>query len=201
MRVIEPNFSILERNLLSNKAKSPYMKRWLYLILVFTVSLFHLSSTRPARTQLIDQFSELAIIEMHLYGIPASIKIAQAIVETNWGRSTLALEANNYFGIKCKETWTGPTYMHQDDDKDEKGRIIPSCFRSYSDIQASFRDHSEFLANRKYYRELFSLPPGDYIAWAKGLKKSGYASDPQYAQKLIHLIEQYDLAVFDKVRP
>jgi flagellum-specific peptidoglycan hydrolase FlgJ len=150
---------------------------------------------------LIDQFSTHAINEMHLYGIPASIKIAQAIIETSWGKSPLVQQANNYFGIKCKESWDGPTFMHPDDDRDAKGKLIPSCFRSYENMVSSFRDHSIFLSTRKYYKELFTYPLEDYIMWANGLKKCGYATDPKYAQKLILLIEQYDLAIYDKVKP
>jgi flagellum-specific peptidoglycan hydrolase FlgJ len=172
------------------------------LSIIVLISIFaHLSWTRPQKSEVITRFSAFAIEEMHMYGIPASIKIAQAIVETNWGQSPLALHANNYFGIKCKETWDGPTFMHPDDDRDAKGKIIPSCFRAYDGMQSSFRDHSIFLSTRRYYTDLFKLSKTDYIGWAHGLKKSGYASDPKYAQKLIMVIEQYDLAMFDHAEP
>lgn len=177
------------------------MRRFLCIILILSVSGIQISTTLSVKEQLIEQFAILAVTEMEEYGIPASIKIAQAIVETNWGKSPLAEKANNYFGIKCKETWTGPTFLHPDDDRDKKGRIVPSCFRSYSNISESFRDHSEFLTHRPYYKSLFSLAPYDYIGWAHGLKKCGYATDPKYALKLIHIIEQYDLAKYDKRLP
>lgn len=167
--------------------------------LLLMVGTSSISWTKLDKALLIDTFAELAVEEMHLYGIPASIKIAQAIVETNWGRSPLVIHANNYFGIKCKENWQGPTYMYVDDDRDQMGKLIPSCFRQYEDIRSSFRDHSIFLTQRKYYSPLFHLDKNDYISWAKGLKQCGYATDPKYAQKLIHLIEQYDLSKYDRV--
>jgi flagellum-specific peptidoglycan hydrolase FlgJ len=192
--IIGTKFAIIVKKWLS-------MRRFLCIILLLSISGIQISSTFSVKEQLIEQFAALAVSEMEEYGIPASIKIAQAIVETNWGKSTLAEKANNYFGIKCKETWTGPTFFHPDDDRDKKGRIVPSCFRSYNNIAESFRDHSEFLTHRTYYKSLFSLAPDDYIGWAHGLKKCGYATDPKYALKLIHIIEQYDLAQYDKVSP
>jgi len=177
------------------------MGRILIIVLLLSISWVQISSTCSVKAQLIEQFAGLAVSEMNMYGIPASIKIAQAIVETNWGKSPLAEKANNYFGIKCKETWTGATFFHPDDDRDSKGRIVPSCFRSYADMSESFRDHSEFLTHRPYYKSLFNLAPDDYIGWSNGLKKCGYATDPKYALKLIHIIEQYDLAQYDKSAP
>jgi len=170
--------------------------RFLFVVLA---AVSCLSWSMSPKQQFIEFFADVAVADMHVYNIPASIKIAQAIIETNWGNSKLAIEANNYFGIKCKETWTGNTYQHIDDDVDKNGKKIPSCFRAYNSFVDSARDHSEFLYNRKYYRELFSLSSTDYISWANGLKKCGYATDPNYAKKLIHVIEQYDLYLYDRM--
>ncbi len=136
-------------------------------------------------------------------GVPASIKLAQGILESNSGRSTLAVEANNHFGIKCGSQWTGPTYYREDDDRDQHGKLKPSCFRVFSSAEESFRLHSEFLRDpRKEYRYgfLFDLDVTDYRSWAKGLKKSGYATNPRYADLLISLIEKYQLYQFDQIR-
>jgi len=136
-------------------------------------------------------------------GVPASIKLAQGILESNSGRSTLAMEANNHFGIKCGSQWTGPTYYREDDDRDKNGKIKPSCFRVFTSAEESFRLHSEFLRDpRKKYRYgfLFDLDVSDYKSWARGLKKSGYATNPKYADLLISLIEKYQLYQFDQVR-
>ena len=137
----------------------------------------------------ISYFKESAVNEMRLYDIPASITLAQGILESGSGKGRLARDANNHFGIKCHE-WTGPRVYH-DDDKDQE------CFRKYKDPSQSFRDHSEFLANRKRYVGLFKLKKDDYKGWAKGLRKAGYATDPKYPQKLISLIERYELYKFD----
>jgi flagellum-specific peptidoglycan hydrolase FlgJ len=168
-------------------------------LIVALAAVFCISWSWSPRQQFIDLFADVAVADMHAYKIPASIKIAQAIIETNWGNSILAKEANNYFGIKCKENWVGNTYQHKDDDVDKNGKIIPSCFRAYNSFFESARDHSNFLSNRKYYKELFSLSSTDYIGWANGLKKCGYATDPNYAKKLIHVIEQYDLYLYDRM--
>lgn len=134
---------------------------------------------------------------MHRTGIPASITLAQALHESNYGTSKLATQANNHFGIKCKKDWQGDTFGHKDDDFDRKGKLIKSCFRAYPNYRASFLDHSEFLKNSSNYISLFKLHKTDYINWAHGLKKCGYATDPDYAIKLIKKIEKYDLSRFD----
>ena len=126
---------------------------------------------------------------MYLYGIPASITLAQGILESGSGKARLARDANNHFGIKCHD-WKGARVYHDDDKAQE-------CFRKYKDPSQSFRDHSEFLANRKRYAGLFKLKKDDYKGWAKGLRKAGYATDPKYPQKLISLIERYELYKYD----
>lgn len=145
----------------------------------------------------IDRFSQLAVDEMNRVGIPASIKLAQAVVESNAGRSNLAMNSNNHFGIKCKSYWTGLQYFHKDDDLDKNGKLIESCFRAYQNIENSFRDHSDFLRNSGKYDILFSLDKTDYKGWAWGLKSCGYATDRSYAEKLIRTIEEFKLYRFD----
>lgn len=148
----------------------------------------------------IEHFKSTAISEMNRTGIPASIKLAQSLLESNAGKSTLARKAKNHFGIKCGSKWRGKKYHHEDDDYDEYGNKVKSCFRVYKNPSSSFIAHSEFLRDpRKSYRygPLFSLEPTDYQAWAFGLKESGYATDPRYPQKLIKLIEDYNLAQYD----
>ena len=134
---------------------------------------------------------------MNRVGIPASVKLAQAIVESNAGRSNLAVNSNNHFGIKCKSYWTGLQYYHKDDDLDKNGKLIESCFRAYQNIENSFRDHSDFLRNSGKYDILFSLDKTDYKGWAWGLKSCGYATDRSYAEKLIQTIEEFKLYRFD----
>jgi flagellum-specific peptidoglycan hydrolase FlgJ len=165
------------------------------------VSAFSFISTRPISNQekYIEQYKDVAISEMERTGIPASIKMAQALLESQCGLSELALHANNHFGIKCKNDWTGGSYYYQDDDKNEEGEIIHSCFRLYSSALDSYKDHSDFLVNRSRYKELFSLPKTDYIAWAQGLKKCGYATDPIYSERLIKIIQKYNLDNLDQM--
>ena len=149
----------------------------------------------------ISTYKELAISEMKRTGIPASIKMAQAMLESDWGRSTLAIEANNHFGIKCGNKWEGDTFYLKDDDRDSKGKIIPSCFRVFPSVEASFIAHSEFLLNNgraSRYDFLFELDKGDYKGWAYGLKKAGYATDKKYPHKLIKLIEDHQLYLLDE---
>ncbi len=137
----------------------------------------------------IERFKDIAITEMNRYGIPASITMAQAILESGTGKSDLAKYANNHFGIKCTSDWNGKGYYKDDDKKDD-------CFRVYKNPEESFRDHSEFL-KRKRYAFLFELDKNDYEGWAKGLKQAGYATNPKYPDLLISLIERYNLNRFD----
>ena len=148
-----------------------------------------IAPTYKTTEQYIAFFKSEAIHEMKLYGIPASITLAQGILESASGKGRLAREANNHFGIKC-HNWTGPRIYHDDDRKQE-------CFRKYKDPGQSYRDHSLFLVDRKRYADLFKYKATNYKAWAKGLKKAGYATDPKYPQKLITLIERYKLYRYD----
>ncbi len=138
----------------------------------------------------VDQFKDVAMKEMQLYKIPASITLAQGILESGSGFGRLSVEANNHFGIKCHTAWTGERIYHDDDEDQE-------CFRKYISPDYSYRDHSLFLTQRKRYRSLFSLDQDDYKGWAKGLRKAGYATDKKYPQKLISLIERYELYKYD----
>ncbi len=145
----------------------------------------------------IDNYKDLAVIEMYRTGVPASITLAQAILESDSGTSNLASNSNNHFGIKCKTYWKGMSYYHKDDDKDKNGKLIESCFRAYDAVVDSYIDHSNFLKYSSNYSQLFYLDRSDYEAWANGLKTSGYATDKYYAQKLIKTIKKYNLNVYD----
>ena len=129
--------------------------------------------------------------EMVQFGIPASITLAQGILESGAGKGRLAVQANNHFGIKCHD-WNGKKIYHDDDEEQE-------CFRKYDNPEYSYRDHSLFLTNRGRYSFLFDFKRDDYKQWAKGLKKAGYATDPKYPQKLIDLIERYELYKYDNI--
>jgi len=150
-------------------------------------------SNEERRQWYIKTYAPVAQEEMKRYKIPASITLAQGILESQSGVGELALKSNNHFGIKCHKTWTGPKVYHDDDARGE-------CFRKYKDPRTSFRDHSLFLANRDRYASLFTLKTKDYKGWAKGLKKAGYATDPKYANKLISIIERYNLSRWDRVK-
>lgn len=139
----------------------------------------------------IETFAEIAQFEMKAYGIPASITLAQGILESGAGRSALVQKTNNHFGIKCHKEWGGEFDFHDDDEKGE-------CFRKYNHPMYSFRDHSIFLSTRARYTFLFDLPGDDYRGWAYGLSKAGYATDKRYPQKLMSYIEQYQLDKYDK---
>ena len=153
-----------------------------------------LSMTNPptiSREQYIAIWKDVAVQNMIEYKIPASITLAQGILESGFGNSDLARKANNHFGIKCHD-WTGAKFFKDDDKKDE-------CFRSYNDASESYRDHSLFLTGRSRYASLFELKPTDYKGWARGLKKAGYATNPKYADLLIDLIEKNELHKFDEL--
>jgi flagellum-specific peptidoglycan hydrolase FlgJ/LysM repeat protein len=140
----------------------------------------------------IKKYGAIAIHEMENYKIPASITLAQGLLESRYGQSILTTNANNHFGIKCHKVWSGGKVYHDDDEKGE-------CFRKYEHAESSFRDHSLFLFQRKRYADLFKLRPNDYKGWAKGLRKAGYATDKKYPEKLIKLIEEYELYYFDNL--
>ncbi|CAN5241372.1 glucosaminidase domain-containing protein [soil metagenome] len=136
--------------------------------------------------QYIDMYKDIAMAEMIRTGVPAAITLAQGLLETESGNSDLVKKSNNHFGIKCKSEWTGATVYHDDDARGE-------CFRAYTDPAQSYRDHSDFLKNRSPYAALFRLDPADYKAWAYGLKKAGYATNPAYPQILIKFIQENNL--------
>lgn len=140
----------------------------------------------------IAQFNEIAIKEMIRTGVPASITLAQGILESQSGESELVKRSNNHFGIKCKPEWTGPRTYHDDDERGE-------CFRVYSTPEDSYKDHSDFLKTRAHYNFLFKIDPLNYEAWAKGLQKAGYATLTTYPQKLIKLIKDYNLNDYSKM--
>jgi hypothetical protein len=145
----------------------------------------------------IRKYKDLAIQEMERYGIPASIKLAQGILESNSGRSDLATKARNHFGIKMSGNWTGDIFPKVDDDYDAYGNLIPSYFRVYRTVEESYKDHSIFLQKPRY-AELFRMQNPNYKKWAVGLQRAGYATNPSYAQKLIGIIERYKLHQFDR---
>ena len=166
--------------------------------LLLSVVVF--SQRLPERINYVERYKEIAISEMERSGVPASIKLAQALLESNAGKSVLARKANNHFGMKCGSNWDGKTYYREDDDYDEFGNIMKSCFRVYRNAEASFVAHSEFLTDpRKEFRYgfLFRLDPKDYTQWAYGLKRAGYATNPNYPRLLIGLIETYNLDMYD----
>ncbi|WP_310559810.1 glucosaminidase domain-containing protein [Flavobacterium sp.] len=135
-------------------------------------------------------YKDIAMSNMRNFGIPASIILAQGILESGAGQSKLAITSNNHFGIKCYTDWKGETTLYDDDRSQE-------CFRKYKNPEESFQDHADIVSKRKRYAVLFDLPKGNYKAWAKGLKDAGYATDPQYPEKLINYIERYHLDEYD----
>jgi len=163
------------------------LKRPVYIL--FFIFLVVLSAySQPAERRMtnadyIAKYKDDAIREMQIAGVPASIILAQGILESGSGNSPLAIYARNHFGVKCHNDWDGETFIMDDDKKDE-------CFRKYATVFDSYRDHSEFLKNKERYEFLFSLKITDYKSWAKGLKKAGYATNPKYAKLLIDLIEK-----------
>ncbi len=173
------------------------MKLSVSYILFLYLASFAMPSNSELADAYIHMYKEIAISEMQRTGIPASIKLAQGLLESDWGRSDLATKANNHFGIKCASDWTGETHYKHDDDRNKAGELIKSCFRSYQDPTESYIAHSEFLVNRDRYSRLFTLHPTDYHNWAHGLKECGYATDSKYPTKLIMIIEKYNLSRFD----
>lgn len=165
-------------------------------LLSLSFLIFHLSfSTAGAQNtynRYIEQYKDIAIEQMQRWKVPASITLAQGLLESAAGQSTLATQGNNHFGIKC-HGWSGATVYRDDDRRNE-------CFRAYSSAYDSYEDHSRFLANGQRYKSLFSLRITDYKGWAKGLKAAGYATNPNYAQSLIDIIERYQLNQYDKAR-
>ena len=148
------------------------------------------SSDKDAYAAYIAKYSGIAVDQMKQYGIPASITLAQGLLESDAGRSTLATKCNNHFGIKCHSDWKGRKMYHDDDERHE-------CFRCYRNAEESYRDHSQFLISGSRYQSLFKLGTTDYKGWATGLKAAGYATSPTYATKLIEIIERYGLDRYD----
>lgn len=165
--------------------------RWITTFLVL-FSILSVQAERITRSEYIAKYKDIAIQEMNEFGIPASITLAQGILESGDGNSELAQKANNHFGIKCRGDWTGKKVYHDDDRKGE-------CFRKYDSPLESYRDHSVFLRTGQRYAFLFDLEPTDYKAWAKGLKKAGYATNPKYDDLLIRLIEENHLHQYDLI--
>ena len=167
------------------------MKRLFPFILFIAIALNTLGQSKISRQEYISKYADIAIRQMKQYGVPASIILAQGMLESDNGNSTLATKANNHFGIKCHKDWTGHTMYHDDDRRDE-------CFRKYKNSEGSYMDHSLFLRGGRRYASLFDLEPTDYKGWAHGLKKAGYATNPKYAEMLIKIIEENELYRFDK---
>ena len=177
-----------------NKVK----KKIFVLIIIFTSSCSSLKTISDVNNTVeqkinfyVKKYAPAATKNMRFFKIPASITLAQGILESGYGEGTLAKKANNHFGIKCHKGWKGKSITHDDDEKGE-------CFRSYKNPLRSYRDHSLFLVDRDRYSNLFTLNRKDYKGWAVGLKAAGYATDPKYADKLISLIERFNLTRFDE---
>lgn len=168
------------------------MKKQIFSLILIICGLTLQAQTRNKQYEsYIKKYRELAVEEMKKYHIPASITLAQGLLESGAGQSTLARKSNNHFGIKCGSDWRGKTVSHDDDARGE-------CFRAYKHPKQSYEDHSKFLAGRPRYASLFKLKITDYKGWARGLKKAGYATNPRYADQLIGIIELYDLDKYDK---
>ena len=167
-----------------------WINKILTSLLLFFLMLCPSYATKEPQEAYISRYSALAVYEMYRSGVPASITLAQGMLESGNGLSELAVKGNNHFGIKCHNNWTGGKMYHDDDAKGE-------CFRKYTAPEHSYRDHSDFLRYRDRYKFLFDLEITDYKGWAHGLKKAGYATDPSYPSKLIKLIETYQLYLYD----
>lgn len=168
------------------------IKKALFVTAFLLVSQLSFSQRIYSRTEYIELHRELAILEMQRTGVPASITLAQACLESGNGNSELSRKSNNHFGIKCKNTWNGKRVFHDDDERNE-------CFRKYNTVEESFIDHSNFLSASPRYAELFNLKITDYKGWAHGLKRCGYATNPRYAYELIRIVEEFQLYRYDLV--
>ena len=167
------------------------MKKQIISLVLIVISFTLSAQTRNKQYEAyIKQYRDLAVEEMKKYHIPASITLAQGLLESGAGQSALARKSNNHFGIKCGGDWNGRTVSHNDDARGE-------CFRAYKHPKQSYEDHSKFLASRSRYASLFKQKITDYKGWARGLKKAGYATNPRYADQLIGIIELYDLHKYD----
>lgn len=164
-----------------------------FVAFLLSVSAFSQARWNQAYQQYVNQYKDIAIEQMQRYRIPASITLAQGLLESGAGRSELTRNSNNHFGIKCNNGWTGRRTYHDDDMRND-------CFRVYDSAFESYEDHSKFLANNQRYRSLFNLKTTDYRGWAKGLKAAGYATNPIYAEKLIEIIQLYKLYQYDTAK-
>ena len=171
--------------------KHTMKKLKLFLIIIISCLTLQAQTRNKQYEDYIKKYRELAVEEMKKYHIPASITLAQGLLESGAGQSTLARKSNNHFGIKCGSDWRGKTVSHDDDARGE-------CFRAYKHPKESYEDHSKFLAGRSRYASLFKLKITDYKGWARGLKKAGYATNPRYADQLIGIIELYELHKYDE---
>lgn len=170
------------------------MKKILLFIACFSILSAYAQYSDEDVKAYIARYSSIAEHSMKTYKIPASIKLAQAIYATNAGQSKVAVDANNHFGLLCKQEYAGAKYYETSDRSGD-------CFRMYSTVEASYMDHDFFLTQRSRYAPLFKLEINDYKAWANGLQLCGYSANPSYAQRLIGIIEKYDLTRFDKIEP
>lgn len=184
MKAIEENYESAKEKDKSSKSQSVYSKTE---ILEATTRV---KVTTAMVLDYISTYKEIAKSNMRQYGIPSSIILGQGILESGAGTGPLSVLANNHFGIKCHKDWTGPSVNYDDDEEQE-------CFRKYEKSMESYQDHAVFLVNRPWYRPLFELEKDDYKLWAKGLKNAGYATDPKYPEKLIAIIERYQLQQYD----
>lgn len=171
--------------------------RIFFSTMIFLFSVTIISAQPDHVKKYLKRYQQIAKDEMNRAGVPASIKMAQGMLESNYGRSTLATKAGNHFGMKCGSAWKGGTHYIEDDDYDASGRLIKSCFRKYRRPEDSYYAHSEFLKSPRYSYLFNYVDPTDYKGWAKGLKRLGYATSPTYAEKLISIIEKYELYKLD----
>ncbi len=168
------------------------MKKIVAIFLLTLISAVSLSAAeRQTREEYVEKYKAIAIAHMERYGIPASITMAQGILESDSGNSRLSRSSNNHFGIKCKKSWTGDKVYYDDDAKGE-------CFRAYPSVEASYQDHADFLDQSPRYDSLFAYNSDDYRSWARGLKAAGYATAPDYAERLVKIIESMKLYLLDK---
>jgi len=164
------------------------------ILVLFALVILMTASGNTPQEKYIEKYADIAVSEMYRSGVPASITLAQGLLESRYGESELALKSNNHFGIKCHKDWTGKKVYYDDDAKGE-------CFRSYPSVADSYADHSDFLRYKDRYKFLFDYKITDYKAWCYGLKKAGYATDPSYATKLIKVIEDWKLYEYDTKKP
>ena len=165
-------------------------KKAIRILVLFAAIPLCTAAQQITREEYIDRYKSIAVAHMERYGIPASITMAQGLLESNAGNSWLSRQSNNHFGIKCKRDWTGDRVYHDDDAKGE-------CFRSYPTVEDSYDDHARFLDSQPRYDSLFAYSSTDYRSWARGLKAAGYATAPDYAQRLCRIIEEAQLFLLD----